>query len=191
MKSLMIRSLLLPVLACLCFSQGKASVEGYVQLDGKPLRNAEIILGSMASHMQSADWLFPMPIVTSTVKGVVIVGETGNPPQEAPNWFSQKKTDKSGHFRVDVPVGMKIVVVVYAARWLPHLFQSGMNAAYIEKAHKIPCAAYGDVVPVRADRAVQNLRINLNSARTVAQGGCLANGDGLSMDPPSVPATGR
>ena len=177
MKMLFISCLLPFVIAVACFGQGeptarpkqrmnkpgKAAVEGYVALDGKPLRGATIVLGSMTTHIQNGDWWFPI----ITPKFVGVIGETGTPTHEVPDWYRDTKTDKSGHFRAGLPEGMKILVFITAGPFFGH------GSAWLEKVHNAPCGDSGLITTPAHASAVQNVRYNLDSGHTLAKGGCV------------------
>jgi hypothetical protein len=158
---------LLFVLAHVCSAQDKGNrskpfVEGYVELDGKPIKNAQLTFGSATSHAVNSDIV--IPIITPKVVGVI--GETGTPEVQVPDWVATKKTDKSGHFRVDIPrTPMKIFVMISAQ---PEYGFARVKS--LDETKNIPCI----VAIIQA--GVQNVRYNLASEHTPARGGCLPLG---------------
>ena len=91
-------------------------------------------------------------------------------PQAAPDWVATKKTDKSGRFRVAVPVGMKIIASVSTGPFLPRSDKA------LEKFGNAPCAFLQNIVPAQEDGTVQVIRLSLISGRTPKTGGCVVDG---------------
>jgi hypothetical protein len=142
---------------------GKAVVEGYVELDEKPLKGATVVLGSTTTHFENEDWWFPI----ITPKFIGVIGETGTPTHEVPDWYRDTKTNKSGRFRAGLPEGTKILVFITAGPFFGH------GSAWSEKVRNAPCGDSGLITAPDHATAVQNVRYNLDSEHTLAKGGCV------------------
>ena len=167
MKPLFVSCVLLSVFAFACLGQGKANgnekpaITGYVELDGKPLVNGQVILSTVATHMQDyAGVVVPIFIP----RGVVIYAEKPAGAYEDPDWSTSKKTDKSGHFSITIPekaAGTKLQITILAVP-----MSGKTDKATIARFQNGACLT--DVIQPGG----QDVRYNLDPGISMAHGAC-------------------
>jgi len=139
----------------------KAFVDGYVMLDGKPIRHASIEVKSWKTHTSGGAWA--VPIITPKVVGVV--GGT-DPQLEEADFCNFTGTNKIGHFRIAVPAGTSLSVCARAP------FKAGWsNRDFIEKTGLAPCARLWNISLGAGE--VLSQQFNLVVGHSDSQGGCV------------------
>jgi len=148
-------------------------VGGYVQLDGKPLANAEVVIGTLTARMHA--FAPDVNITGISPRWVELTVESTPGGYVAADWSVAKNTDKSGHFQVTPPADIlrdapKFFMMIHAVAFKPGWTQKSMNASV--QAQVNGACLYDFVQASFADA-----RYNLISTRTGKPGGCLGPKD--------------